>query len=63
MISTPRLQSVLSPDQQAEAVSRIPLGRAGVGSDVAGVAVFLASEASSYITGQVITVDGGSCLT
>ena len=37
----------------------IPLGRLGVGEDVAAAAVFLASPESSYITGQVIHVNGG----
>jgi len=41
------------------AVSVIPLGRPGVATDLAGVAVLLASEASDYITGQTIFVDGG----
>jgi NAD(P)-dependent dehydrogenase (short-subunit alcohol dehydrogenase family) len=40
-------------------VSRIPLGRVGAPEDLAGVAVFLASPASGYITGQVIPLDGG----
>jgi len=40
-------------------VARIPLGRWGVPRDLAGLAVFLASPASSYITGQQIVVDGG----
>jgi gluconate 5-dehydrogenase len=38
---------------------RIPIGRWGVPQDLAGVAVFLASPAASYITGQQIVVDGG----
>lgn len=63
MVSTPRLRSALTATQQAAALARIPLGRAGADGDIAGVAVFLASEAASYITGQVITVDGGSSLT
>ncbi len=40
-------------------VAQIPLGRVGVPADVAALAVFLASDAAAYITGQVIPVDGG----
>jgi 3-oxoacyl-[acyl-carrier protein] reductase len=40
----------------------IPMQRIGVPEDIAKVAVFLASEESSYVTGQVITVDGGLSL-
>jgi NAD(P)-dependent dehydrogenase (short-subunit alcohol dehydrogenase family) len=39
--------------------SKIPLGRLGAPEDIGGLAVFLASDASSYITGQTIRVDGG----
>lgn len=42
-----------------ELSDRIPLGRWGNPEDLGGVAVFLASEASDYITGQTIFVDGG----
>lgn len=42
-----------------QAKKRIPLGRMGIPEDLAGTAVFLASEASDYITGQIIYVDGG----
>ena len=38
---------------------QVPLGRGGVPEDLAGAAVFLASDASRYVTGQVIYVDGG----
>ena len=40
----------------------IPMRRIGKPEDIAAVAVFLASPAASYITGQVITVDGGLSL-
>lgn len=40
-------------------LSRIPMDRFGIPEDLAGAAVFLASDASDYITGQVIYVDGG----
>jgi 3-oxoacyl-[acyl-carrier protein] reductase len=39
--------------------SRIPMGRAGLPSEVAGVMLFLASDLSSYVTGQVLRIDGG----
>ena len=39
--------------------ARIPVGRWGAPKDLAGLAVLLASPASSYITGQQIVVDGG----
>jgi 3-oxoacyl-[acyl-carrier protein] reductase len=44
---------------RSEVVARTPLGRWGVPEDVAGAAVFLASDASRFMTGQVIMVNGG----
>lgn len=44
-------------------VQRLPLRRLGEHDDMAGTAVFLASRASAYITGQVIAVDGGMSTT
>lgn len=45
--------------QYQEITSRIPTGRWGTGDDLKGLAVFLASDAASYISGAVIPVDGG----
>ena len=47
------------PEGLAEAAKVIPLGRVGEPEDIADVAVFLASEAARYLTGQVVVVDGG----
>lgn len=48
-----------SPDYVARLNSRVPLRRWGRPHDLAGAAVFLASDAASYVTGQQIVVDGG----
>lgn len=48
-----------NPAQYAEVTSRIPKGRWGKPEDMRGLAVFLASEASEYISGAIIPLDGG----
>jgi len=48
-----------APEVQQRMARAIPLGRVGFPADLHGLAVFLASEASSYITGQEIVIDGG----
>lgn len=53
------MTSSLEQSRRDALVTAIPLGRLGVGEDVAAAAVFLASPESSYITGQVIHVNGG----
>lgn len=58
-IGTRMLSIVYSADQEAALAAKIPLGRIGTAQDVANLALFLASEESSYITGQFILVDGG----
>ena len=48
------------PDAAKQALlANIPLGRTGAPSDIAALVVYLASEASAYVTGQTISVDGG----
>jgi NAD(P)-dependent dehydrogenase (short-subunit alcohol dehydrogenase family) len=51
----------LSDNQETHAVIKeiVPLGRAGNNQDIARAVVFLCSKQSSYITGQVLTIDGG----
>ncbi|MBI5278863.1 MAG: SDR family oxidoreductase [Burkholderiales bacterium] len=48
-----------NPDTYAQLKARIPLGRVAEPQDVAGAAVFFASEAAGFITGQVLYIDGG----
>ena len=48
------------PKTEAAAIARVPMGRLGEPDDLKGLAVFLASPASGYITGQAMTVCGGS---
>ena len=45
--------------QLAHYLGSHPLGRVGEPPDIAGTALFLASDASAYVTGQLLAVDGG----
>lgn len=47
------------PELYAQAIKSYPLGRIGEPDDVAGAAIFLASRAGAFVTGHVLTVDGG----
>ncbi len=58
-IWTPLIPSTFPPDEVATFGSDTPLGRAGEPEEVATSFVFLASEDSSYMTGQVLHPNGG----
>lgn len=51
------------PENLRQALAGTPAGRIGEPEDIAGAAVFLASDASRYVTGQTIVVDGGATVT
>lgn len=59
-VKTEMTEALRNNSERFDEISRrIPLGRWAEPADLAGLAVFLASDASNYITGQVIYVDGG----
>lgn len=58
-IKTQALASVLTPEIEKAMLKHTPLGRLGEANDIAYAALFLCSPASSWISGQVLTVSGG----
>jgi 3-oxoacyl-[acyl-carrier protein] reductase len=56
------MTSVLSQSVKDHADATIPLRRMGTADEVAEVALFLASDKASYVTGEVVRVDGGLCM-
>jgi 3-oxoacyl-[acyl-carrier protein] reductase len=61
-IATQRNWERLSIEQRVEIVASIPLGRAGRPEEIAGVALMLACDYSSFVSGQTIVVDGGETI-
>ncbi len=60
MIATPMVASALDdPEKKKQATERIPMGRPGEPQEIANVALLLASDDSSYVTGSTFFVDGG----
>lgn len=60
-VETP-MTDVLNDEQKARLIAGIPLGRMGAPADVAGAAVFLASDEAAWITGAVLHVNGGMAM-
>jgi NAD(P)-dependent dehydrogenase (short-subunit alcohol dehydrogenase family) len=54
---------LVNPASEQETIKRTPLGRIGVPEEIVGAMIFLASDASKFITGETITIDGGKMLT
>jgi 3-oxoacyl-[acyl-carrier protein] reductase len=61
-IATQRNWERLTTEQRVDIVSSIPLGRAGKPEEIAGIALMLASDYSSFVSGQIIVVDGGETI-
>ena len=60
MIDTPMIEASKADPKTMEAtLARIPLHRAGQPEEVSNLVLFLASDASSYITGSTVVIDGG----
>ena len=53
------LTDVLSEEYKKNAIEQTPLGRLGVPEDIAKAVAFLVSDDADFITGQVLSVDGG----
>jgi NAD(P)-dependent dehydrogenase (short-subunit alcohol dehydrogenase family) len=59
VIETDMVRHLLTPEVREQLMPRFPVGRFGREEDVANVALFLVSDAASFVTGETIAVDGG----
>lgn len=59
VIETPFHERYSTPELVGKMVAAAPLGRAGTAEEIAGAALYLASDLSSYVTGEIIEVNGG----
>jgi 3-oxoacyl-[acyl-carrier protein] reductase len=59
VLDTGMVHGILTPERREKIVARIPLGRLASADDIGRLAVFLASDAASFITGETVAVDGG----
>lgn len=62
VVSHARFEAVMEPDVVADMASRIPVGRLGRPEDIAAMGALLMSDEGSFITGQVLSVDGGNSM-
>ena len=62
LIDTDITAGQMTGDRRAEILAGIPMGRTGTPGDVAGCALFLASDLSAYCTGTEVDVNGGSLI-
>ena len=53
---------VVAPEYKEEMIKRTPMARVAEPEEIAGIAIYLASDASSYVTGETVVVDGGFLL-
>jgi len=63
ILQTPFHETFTPKEEQEQAIGRIALGRAGAPTDVAGAALFLASDLAAFMTGGILDVNGGQWFT
>ena len=56
------MRAAISPEEKKKALQSTPLGRIGQPEDIAHMAVFVASDKTSYVTGQTLHVNGGEAM-